>query len=177
MTNLEIIKYLSTNNPARLAELLDDIYCIAWNNGSYAGSNGEGKILEECEIDDFNEWIKQDAAESGFYFDEELEQWSNAINHIPTIEATYDNLTVTIPVGDPDHMWNKNNEYDYKMEAVDTAIDEIKLLETLVNVNKYSDSVYNSFRKEVCAGCNDPNCLKSQVEIYDCHKFENYFEV
>jgi DNA-directed RNA polymerase subunit RPC12/RpoP len=31
-----------------------------------------------------------------------------------TVTATYDNLTVTVPVGDPDHMWNNNNEYDYK---------------------------------------------------------------
>lgn len=76
MTNLDIIKHLAANNPTRLAELLDDIYCCAWNCGSYAGSNGEGKILEECEIDDFEEWVKQDAAESGFFFDYELEEWS-----------------------------------------------------------------------------------------------------
>lgn len=31
-----------------------------------------------------------------------------------TITACYDNLTVTFPVKDPDHMWNNNNEYDYK---------------------------------------------------------------
>lgn len=31
-----------------------------------------------------------------------------------TITATYSNLTVTIPIKDPDHMWNNNNEYDYK---------------------------------------------------------------
>ena len=74
MTNLEIIKYLATNKPTRLAELLDDIYCNAWNCGSCAGSTG--KIMEECEIDDFNVWINQDAAKSGFYYDEELEEWS-----------------------------------------------------------------------------------------------------
>lgn len=113
MTNLDIIKYLATSNPTRLAEFLDDIYCIAWNNGSYAGSNGEGKVLEECEIDDFNEWIKQDAAESGFYFDEELEQWSNAINPTPTIEAFYGS----------------------KSKVINQAIDEIELLEDLVKEN------------------------------------------
>lgn len=74
MTNLEIIKYLALTNPTRLAELLDDIYCTAWNCGSCAGSTG--KIMEECEIDDFNEWINQDASKSGFYYDEELEEWS-----------------------------------------------------------------------------------------------------
>ena len=78
MTNLDIIKYLALSNPIRLAELLDDIYCIAWNCGSYAGSTG--KIMEECEIDDFNEWINQDAAKSGVYHDEELEGWSKLMN-------------------------------------------------------------------------------------------------
>lgn len=75
MTNLEIIKYLATNNPTRLAELLDDIYCCAWNCGSCAGSTG--KIMEECEIDDFGEWINQEA-NTNFFFDEELEEWSKA---------------------------------------------------------------------------------------------------
>ena len=176
MTNLEIIKYLANNNPTRLAELLDDIYCIAWNCGSYAGSSGEGKLLEECEIDDFDEWIREDASKSGLYYDEELKEWSKTINSPPTITAFYDGLSVTLPVDDPDHLWNKDI-YNSKYEVIDQAIDEIKLLETLVNVDKYSDSAYNSFRKEVCAGCADPNCLKSQVEIYDCHKFENYYEV
>lgn len=32
-----------------------------------------------------------------------------------TITAHYDNLTVTFPVKDPDHMWNNNNEYDYEV--------------------------------------------------------------
>ena len=81
MTNLEIIKYLTTNNPIRLAELLDDIYCTAWNCGSYAASNGEDQILEECEIYDFDEWLKQDASESGFYFESELEEWSKENNY------------------------------------------------------------------------------------------------
>lgn len=32
-----------------------------------------------------------------------------------TVVATYDNLTVTIPIKNfADHMWNNNNEYDYK---------------------------------------------------------------
>ena len=113
MTNLDIIKYLATNNPTRLAELLDDIYCNAWNCGSCAGSTG--KIMEECEIDDFGEWINQEA-NTNFFFEHELEEWSKAINPTPTIEAIYGNLTVTIPTKDPDHMWNNNNNYDYKIE-------------------------------------------------------------
>lgn len=72
MTNLDIIKYLALNNPTRLAELLDDIYCTAWNCGSYAASNKGEEFLEECEIDDFEEWLNQDAEKSGFYYDEEL---------------------------------------------------------------------------------------------------------
>ena len=36
-------------------------------------------------------------------------------NAIETITAHYDNLTVTLPVKDPDYMWNSNNEYDYEV--------------------------------------------------------------
>ena len=33
-----------------------------------------------------------------------------------TVVATYDNLTVTIPIKDSaDHMWNNNNDYDYEV--------------------------------------------------------------
>lgn len=173
MTNLEIIKYLSTNNPTRLAELLDDIYCNAWNCGSCAGSTG--KIMEECEIDDFGDWINQEV-NTNFFFDDELAEWSKAINN-PSIEITYpDNLVIQIPYEgkDPNHMWNTDNSFN----IISKAIDEIQLLETLVNVDKYSVNIYNSFRKEVCAGCNNPNCLKSMVEIYDCDKFDSWlFEV
>lgn len=109
MTNLDIIKHLATNNPARLAELLDDIYCCAWNCGSYAGSNGEGNILEECEIDDFEVWINQEA-NTDFFFEEELEEWSNAINPVAMLEVFYGG----------------------KSKVIDQAIDEIKLLETLL---------------------------------------------
>ena len=110
MTNLEIIKYLANNNPGRLAEFLDDIYCNAWNCGSYAGSNGEGKILEECEME-FSEskWLDQEA-NTNFFFDSELEEWSNAINSAATLEVFY---------GD-------------KSKVIDQAIDEIRLLETLL---------------------------------------------
>lgn len=169
MTNLEIIKYLVTNNPTRLAELLDDIYCNAWNCGSCAGSTG--KIMEECEIDDFGEWINQEA-NTNFFFENELEEWSKANNN-PSIEITYpDNLVIELPYEgkDPNHMWNTDNNFN----IISNAIDEICLLETLVNVDKYSDSIYSSFRNEVCDGCNDPNCLKSQVEIYDCDKFDSW---
>lgn len=73
MTNLDLIKYLANNNPARLAELLDDIYCFAWNNGAYASGNS---CLSENEIDDFDEWLDQDISETGFYTNKELEGWS-----------------------------------------------------------------------------------------------------
>lgn len=112
MTNLDIIKYLALNKPERLGELLDDIYCVAWNNGSYAGSNGEGKILEECEIDDFEEWIKQDAAESGFFFEDELKEWSEPIKQ-HAVEVSYPGgLTVAFPYKDPTYAWNTNNEFE-----------------------------------------------------------------
>ncbi len=72
MTNLDIIKHLVNNNPTRLAELLDDIYCCAWNNGAYANSKG---CLSENEIHDFNDWLGQDISKAGFYNDEEIEEW------------------------------------------------------------------------------------------------------
>ena len=73
MTNLDIIKHLANSNPTRLAELLDDIYCFAWNNGAYAAGNS---CLSENEIDDFDDWLDQDASTSGFYTNKELEEWS-----------------------------------------------------------------------------------------------------
>ena len=108
MTNLDIIKYLANNNPDRLAELLEDIYCCAWNDGAW------DKFGDESSIPNFEKWIYEDGAKSGMHYDYELEQWSKAINSTPTITAFYDGLSVTFPAKDPDHMWNNNNEYDYK---------------------------------------------------------------
>ena len=73
MTNLEIIQYLALNNPTRLAEFLDDLWCTAWNCGNYAAIN-QGKEFSESEIDDFKEWINQEA-NTNFFFDYELEEW------------------------------------------------------------------------------------------------------
>ena len=172
MTNLDIIKYLAYENPSRLAELLDDIYCIAWNNGSYAGSNGEGKLLEECEIDDFNDWLHEDPAKCGMYYDEELAEWAKPIDY-PIIEITYpDNLVVELPTEgkDPNHMWNTDNNNNVNSDA----IDEIKLLETILETDKYSDSLYDSFRKEVCADCPSTECIQSKTDIVECPVFDNY---
>lgn len=94
MTNLDIIKYLANNDPERLAELLDDIYCTAWNCGSCAGSTG--KIMEECEIDDFYEWINNDAAQSGYYCDEELSLWLAPIERQRNIRCSANVSEVTI---------------------------------------------------------------------------------
>jgi hypothetical protein len=67
MTNLEIIKYLATNNPTRLAELLEDIYCTAWNDGA------NDKFGDESSIPNFDKWICEDAAKSGMHYNYELE--------------------------------------------------------------------------------------------------------
>ena len=150
MTNLEIIKYLASNNHARLAELLDDIYCNAWNCGSCAASTG--KVMEDCEIDDFDEWLYENADKRGYYYDYELEQWSKAINPTPTTEAFYGS----------------------KSKVIDQAINEINLLENIIETTKHPDIDYVRFRKSVCAYCPDLNCMRSQVEICDCHKFKGY---
>ena len=168
MTNLDIIKHLATNNPTRLGELLEDIYCGAYN---------DGYVDDWDSKPNFKELLFEDAFELSMpFYNHELEEWSKAINN-PSIEITYpDNLVIQLPYEgkDPNHMWNTDNSFN----IISKAIDEIQPLETLVNVDKYSVNIYNSFRKEVCAGCNDPNCLKSIVEIYDCGKFDSWlFEV
>ena len=63
------------------------------------------------------------------------------------------------------------------MNVIDQAIDEIKLLENVIETTKHPDIDYVRFRKSVCAYCPDLNCMRSQVEICDCHKFEGYYEV
>ena len=107
MTNLDIIKYLATNNSARLAELLDDIYCCAWNDGTW------DRFGDESSIPDFEKWLYEDGAKSGMYYNYELEEWSKVISPTPTLEAFYGS----------------------KSKVIDQAIDEIELLETLVKEN------------------------------------------
>lgn len=79
MTNLDIIKYLAFNNPTRLAELLDDIYCMGWNNGSYA-AHTNCERFSKTEIYDFDEWINQDVFKYEIYSDKELAEWIRIIN-------------------------------------------------------------------------------------------------
>lgn len=106
MTNLEIIKYLATNNPTRLAELLDDIYRDAWNDGA----NDDYRAMP-----DFEKWLSEDASNFGMQRSpNELEEWYKAINN-PSIEITYpDNLVIEIPYEgkDPNHMWNTDNNFN-----------------------------------------------------------------
>lgn len=149
MTNLEIIKYLATNNPTRLVELLEGIYCMAWNDGAW------DRIGDESSIPSFEKWIYEDAVQSGMYHDYELEVWSKVINPTPTLIAFYGT----------------------ESKVINQAIDEIHLLENVIEATKHPDIDYVRFRKSVCAYCSDVNCMRSQMEICDCHKFENYFEV
>ena len=116
MTNLEIIKYLANNNPTRLAEFLDDVYCRAWNCGAYAQRNMDEDKYSSLEMEFSEEkWLDQEV-NTDFFFDSELEEWSKAIKSTPTITAFYDGLSVTFSTKNPDHMWNNNNEYDYEIK-------------------------------------------------------------
>ena len=164
MTNLDVIKYLAYENPKRLGQLLEDIHCYAWMDGS------NDKFGDESTLPLMTEWIYEDASTRyNLYKDEELAEWVKSIDY-PIIEITYpDNFVVEVPTEgkDPNHMWNTDNSYG----IINNAIDEIKLLENITESDKYSSEVYDAFRKEVCAGCSDPNCLRSQAEIYDCDKF------
>jgi hypothetical protein len=60
------------------------------------------------------------------------------------------------------------------MNVVNQAIDEIKLLENVIETDKYPDSVYNGFRKEVCADCPSTECIQSKMDIVECPVFDNY---
>lgn len=73
MTNLDIIKYIAFNKPARLAELLDDIYCISWNNGAY--TERTSKNDNDLEIN--NDWLNQPAANSELFHNYELKEYTN----------------------------------------------------------------------------------------------------
>lgn len=159
MTNLDIIKYLALNKPERLADLLEDVYCCAFNDGAY------DRVGDDSSIPSFQKWLYEDAFECGFYHDEELRMWAEPIKH-PSVEVTYPGgLTVAFPYKDPTYAWNTNNEY----EIINQAIDEIHLLENIIETEKYTDDVYNSFRNEVCADC-DNMCLQSQMDIVQCPK-------
>ena len=172
MTNLDIIKYLATNNPSRLAQCFNDIHwdgCLR-HHVSALGRNPSN------EFDDFEKWLNNDAKKSSVWYKDELKEWSKAIKN-PSIEITYpDNLVIELPYEgkDPNHMWNTDNNFN----IINQAIDEVKLLENIFEADKYSDSVYNSFRKEVCAGCRNADCcLQSKMAIVECPKFENYYEI
>lgn len=71
MTNLEIIKYLATNNPARLAIFLNKICYDAWDFA---------KMHRTRPITDWNQWLQADPYTSCEFNSKELEEWSKAIN-------------------------------------------------------------------------------------------------
>lgn len=76
MTNLDIIKYLAHNNPDRLAEFLDDIYCIGWNCGAYEQRHIDDNDTSAVDIDFVeSKWLDQKAGED-FFLDDELKEWS-----------------------------------------------------------------------------------------------------
>ena len=166
MTNLDIIKYLAYEKPSRLAELLDDIYCTAWNHGSYAAVSKNP--FSENEIDDFNEWIRQEA-NTNFFYDHELKEWYKAINPVYLIDFGEGKIEckdgkLSMQSGDCNIV-------------IDQAIGEIKLLENIIKTDKYSDDLYNGFRKEVCADCPSTECIQSKMDIVECPAFDNYLSV
>lgn len=164
MTNLDIIKYLSHNNPARLASFLNKICYDAWDFG---------RIHRTRPITDWNEWLQADSKTAWDFNSEELEKWSNAIKN-PSIEITYpENLIIKLPFEgkDPNHMWNTDNNF----HVISQAIDEVKLLENIVKSEEIPDRAYDGFRAEECVRCYEPNCMASDMEICDCHKFRSYY--
>lgn len=43
--------------------------------------------------------------------------------------------------------------------------------------HKFTESVYKSFRHEVCCRCKELSCSRSEAEICACSKFVDYFEI
>ena len=90
MTNLEIIKYLANNNPARLAEFIDDIWCTAWNRGAsvqyllHIGDESGADKLTDSDLE-FSEskWLEQEA-NTDFFFEYELKEWSKEVQYEET---------------------------------------------------------------------------------------------
>lgn len=93
MTNLDIIKYLAHNNPDRLAEFLDDIYCIGWNCGAYEQRHIDDDDTSAVDIDFVeSKWLDQKAGED-FFLDDELKEWSEFTEWISVkdrLPAPYD---------------------------------------------------------------------------------------
>ena len=72
MTNLDIIKYLTNNNPAHIAKFLDDIY----NDAYLEGYNDDWDAKPN-----FEKWLFEDVSDSGLmYFNDELEEWTKALS-------------------------------------------------------------------------------------------------
>ena len=116
----------------------------------------------------------------------ELESNTLHIHSCEKVKFTANGIEITADLG------NVNlSKYDaieingHKFERVKGAEDSLTLtaelnksIENDVNIDKYSDSVYNSFRTEVCPTCRYSNvCSKSKLAIYTCRKFESYFEI
>ena len=111
MTNLQIIKYLALNNPDRLAELFEDIYCSAWNDGANFTNDNYHPTFD---TNGMREWLYDDASKLGLYFEGELKEWSKIVDN-NTIEVAYANgLTIELPYKDPDHACNTNNDFEVK---------------------------------------------------------------
>lgn len=107
MTNLDIIKYLANNNPARLAELLDDIYCCAWNCGAYAQRNIDEDKCSDSEMEfSENKWLEQEV-NTDFFFDGELKVWSKVIDKLNR------NCLNCAHLGDPFIWCDACNDFEY----------------------------------------------------------------
>ena len=163
MTNLDIIKYLAYENPRRLAALLEDISGYIWIDGA------NDKFSSDSSFPNFHKWIYEDASTThpSLYRDGELEKWNKAIH--PTYTITFENGKLECKDG------KLSMQSGDCAIVIDQAIDELKLLENVIEATRHDAIDYMRFRKSVCAYCYDPNCMRSQVEICNCHKFRSYY--
>lgn len=72
MTNLDVIQHISSNDPSRLAQLLNDIYWSArLRNTMYAMGN-----RPTTEFDNFEKWLNSNAEETSVWYKHELKKWA-----------------------------------------------------------------------------------------------------
>ena len=138
MTNLEIIKYLATNNPTRLATFLNTICYDVWDFA---------KMHRTRPITDWNQWLQSDPYTSCEFNSKELEEWSKAINNL-SIEITYpDNLVIELPYEgkDPNHMWNTDNNFNI---VVAEPIINTPYMQAMLNGERYDDTLKIHFEGE-----------------------------
>lgn len=72
-----------------------------------------------------------------------------------------------------DTWWNDVVRLDC---SVSEMIEEIKLMEEVLGPDRYSDDVYEGFKRDICYYCmNQTQCPGTKEDMFNCPKFQNYY--